>query len=525
MADAKLKFNDQEITLGHGVTTVGRTADNTVAFPSDSNVSRYHAEIEWRDGDFWLIDLNSSNGSALNGASFKGEKKLSDGDEITLGGSSKAVFSTGEKTSNHDAATAAGRGAADVRGETETPVETPTEAGELEQQNDAEIVADEKAVAKTRMPMMLGIAGATVGLAAVCVVGAVVYSYSGTSKCDAKVVITKPDYGDTLTEKTEIETESENAECVSRAIFLINGREFAASTEQPFTATIDPAQFPDLANGSLNNVQIVLEDEKGNKIVQPNEIALQFETIEIAAPSPTPVEIAEATPTPKSTGAKVSGGDTQTMAANLLKEFSGTANYKFDPQFIQEVQKKTAEYTSDGYFNRAAAYRDVILVSFVQERSLDAPLAFVLAMSRSQFKPQKTGADEGLWQMNPIFASEIGATGLCGAETLSDPSQNCASKAASLYLKSLVVEVFEGDVIYTVAAFGKSPQEANMWKASLPADPAARADFWKIIKDAKQREQVVRFFAAGIVAENPQKFGLKKDQPLSELYKNLVAKQ
>ncbi len=522
MADAKLKFNDQEITLGHGVTTVGRTTDNTVSFPSDSNISRFHAEIEWRDGDFWLIDLNSSNGSALNGAPFKGEKRLSDGDEITLGGSSKATFSTGEKKSNADTATVAGRGETDVYGETETPAETSAEGDDLEQQGEAEVVADEKAVAKTRMPMMLGIAGATVGLAAVCVVGAVVYSYSGTSKCDAKVVITKPDYGDTLTQKTEIETESENAECVSRAIFLINGREFASATEQPFTATIDPAQFPDLANGSLNNVQIVLEDDKGNKIVQPNEIALQFETIEIAAPSPTPVEIAEATPTPKSTGAKVSGGDTQTMSANLLKEFSGTANYKFDPQFIEEVKKKTGEYAAEGYFNRAAVYKDVILVSFVQERSLDAPLPFILAMSRSQFKPQKVGADEGLWQMNPTFASEIGATGLCGAETLSDPAQNCASKAASLYLKSLIVEIFEGDVVYAAAAFGKSPQEANMWKATLPAD---RADFWKVIRDPKQREQVVRFFAAGIVAENPQKFGLKKDRPISELYKNLVGNQ
>jgi pSer/pThr/pTyr-binding forkhead associated (FHA) protein len=54
--------------------------------------------------------------------------------------------------------------------------------------------------------------------------------------------------------------------------------------------------------------------------------------------------------------------------------------------------------------------------------------------------------------------------------------------------------------------------------------PADRADFWKIIKDTKQREQVVKFFAAGIVAENPQKFNLKKERPLFELYKTMVGK-
>lgn len=97
MADAKLKFNDSEIVLGHGVTTLGRTTENQVSFPSDANVSRYHAEIEWRDGDFYLIDLRSSNGTTLNGSAVTGDERLNDGDEILLGGSSKAKFSFGEK--------------------------------------------------------------------------------------------------------------------------------------------------------------------------------------------------------------------------------------------------------------------------------------------------------------------------------------------------------------------------------------------------------------------------------------------
>jgi len=136
-------------------------------------------------------------------------------------------------------------------------------------------------------------------------------------------------------------------------------------------------------------------------------------------------------------------------------------------------------------------------------------------MSRSQFKPEKQGANEGLWQMNSEFVAANSFNALCGTQTLSDPSQECAARAAALYLKSLVLTVFEGDEIYSVAAFGMSPQEANMWKATLPAD---RSDFWSVIKNPKQRDEVLRFFAAGIVAENPQKFGLKNDQPISKLY-------
>jgi len=516
MADAKLKFGDNEIALNEGVTTLGRTTDNMVSFAADSNVSRYHAEIEWRDGDYWLIDLGSSNGTNLNGEALKSDVKLSDGDEIVFGGTSRAEFSSGEK---------------DEESETAAAAKTDSDA----KANDAnKKVEPEPPSANSRMPLMLGIAGVAVGLAVVCVIGVVIYSYSGSSatsssggilglgatKCEAKAVITKPDDNETITEKTEIEVETENADCASRAIFLINGAEFASADQQPFSATIDPKQFPEFADGSLQSLKIVLEDAEGNKIVQPSEISLAFETIEIAAPTPTSMEVAE-NPTPKPTKGeqKISGTDVQETSRNLLKEFSGTNIYKFDAQFLQEIQKKTAEYASEGYYARASAYKDVISVAFVQERNLDASLGFILAMSRSGFKPQKQGAEEGLWQMNPSFVAENGYNGLCGTETLTDASQNCAAKAASLYLKALVLEVFEGDVIYSVAAFGKSPQEANIWKATLPAD---RTDFWRIIKDPKQREQVARFFAAGVVAENPQKFGLKKDRPISELYKNLV---
>ena len=150
MADAKLKLGDGEIVLAHGVTTLGRTTDNTVAFPNDANVSRYHAEIEWRDGDFYLIELGSSNGTTLNGAAVSGDKKLSDGDEILLGGSSKATFSIGEK--NKQAETAAAGN---------TSSETKADA---EKEQKAEVVQDEKTASKSRMPLMLGIAGATVGL-------------------------------------------------------------------------------------------------------------------------------------------------------------------------------------------------------------------------------------------------------------------------------------------------------------------------------------------------------------------------
>ena len=89
MLKAKLIINgEREVAIERDVTSLGRTADNTVALSSDSNVSRYHAEIERRGGgEFWLIELGSSNGTTVNGARLTPHEPhtLRDGDEILLG--------------------------------------------------------------------------------------------------------------------------------------------------------------------------------------------------------------------------------------------------------------------------------------------------------------------------------------------------------------------------------------------------------------------------------------------------------
>lgn len=501
MSNAKLKFDGKEISINEVVTTLGRTSDNTVAFITDSNVSRYHAEIEERDGEFWLIELGSSNGTTINGEKVESEKLLNNGDLILLGGSSQVEFLLEkEPAEKKDETSSAESSNVSATATTENPE------------------AAEAAPAPAKFPWILGVMGAVVGLAIVSVAAVVLFSYfRATPKCEATAKIIKPENQDTITEKTEVEIEVENVDCVTQAIFLINGEEFGRTGESPYTATLDPKNFPQLSNGSLQSLQIVLQDTEGNKIIQPNEILLALETVEITTPSPTPIDVGENPPPKKKDekGGKASLIETQRMSETFIKQLSGNSKYTLDKKFMEEVQKKTADFISDGYFGRASAFKEVINKEFVKEQALDARLGFILAMSRSQFKVEKQGADEGLWRMSNDFATANSYNVSCETPSLSDASQKCAAMVAAIYLKSLNSTVFEGDVIYEVAAFGKSPLEASQWKGTLPAD---RSNFWNVIKDPKQREEVVRFFAAGIVAENPQKFGLKNDRPISELY-------
>src|SRR5881227_1421626 len=95
MPEARLKFKDQAVSLSNQIVTCGRAPDNVISFADDANVSRYHIEIEPRSDGYWIIDLNSSNGTTVNGEALIGDRPLNDGDKIVLGGSSELEFVTG----------------------------------------------------------------------------------------------------------------------------------------------------------------------------------------------------------------------------------------------------------------------------------------------------------------------------------------------------------------------------------------------------------------------------------------------
>ncbi|HXW84857.1 MAG TPA: FHA domain-containing protein, partial [Candidatus Binataceae bacterium] len=56
----------REYPLGAGSTTLGSTPDNDIVL-SDPGVSRHHARITRRGGRFRVTDLESTNGTYLNG--------------------------------------------------------------------------------------------------------------------------------------------------------------------------------------------------------------------------------------------------------------------------------------------------------------------------------------------------------------------------------------------------------------------------------------------------------------------------
>ena len=77
------KAASYDFELKHKVTVIGRGTDTDVRL-TDQAVSRRHAEIRVANGATMLNDLQSTNGTTVNGVAVT-TKALSDGDEIRLG--------------------------------------------------------------------------------------------------------------------------------------------------------------------------------------------------------------------------------------------------------------------------------------------------------------------------------------------------------------------------------------------------------------------------------------------------------
>lgn len=75
----------ESLNLHGSQLTIGRSTECDLALP-DILLSRRHAELFRRDGEWWARDLGSLNGTRLNGERLDGERPLRPGDALELSG-------------------------------------------------------------------------------------------------------------------------------------------------------------------------------------------------------------------------------------------------------------------------------------------------------------------------------------------------------------------------------------------------------------------------------------------------------
>ncbi len=81
---AYIIVNSEVFQLGEGLTNIGRKLDNHIVI-QDPRVSRNHAQIRMVEGQYILLDLNSTGGTMVNGTNIS-KSVLYSGDSVSLAG-------------------------------------------------------------------------------------------------------------------------------------------------------------------------------------------------------------------------------------------------------------------------------------------------------------------------------------------------------------------------------------------------------------------------------------------------------
>lgn len=82
---AQLLFDDRKITITKSLTIIGRVKEVVdIDLPDDDQVSRHHAAVVFANGEFVIEDLDSTNGTFLNGKRIK-RAPLEPGAEVRVG--------------------------------------------------------------------------------------------------------------------------------------------------------------------------------------------------------------------------------------------------------------------------------------------------------------------------------------------------------------------------------------------------------------------------------------------------------
>ena len=74
----------KDFRLPCGTMRLGQSPNCEIHLPNDTFISTQHTEISFRGGTFWLKDLNSTNGTLVNGVPVA-EVALNDDDQVKVG--------------------------------------------------------------------------------------------------------------------------------------------------------------------------------------------------------------------------------------------------------------------------------------------------------------------------------------------------------------------------------------------------------------------------------------------------------
>jgi pSer/pThr/pTyr-binding forkhead associated (FHA) protein len=216
----------------------------------------------------------------------------------------------------------------------------------------------------------------------------------------------------------------------------------------------------------------------------------------------------------------------------------GECELDMPPDFVTEVNKYIKYWQSSGRLERAVTRaRTNGYTAVISKQLLDEglpPQFFYLALQESDFDPYisgpptRKGIAKGMWQFIPETAVKYGLhlgplVDLPRPDTLDDRHHfDRETVAASHYLKDLYGSDAQGSGLLVMACYNWGEDYVLPLVRSMPLNPRDR-NFWMLLQKHRDKipketyDYVFYIVSAAVIGENPRLFGFNFDNPLLNL--------
>ena len=460
----------KEVRIESERTTFGRGSDAAVRFPDDG-LSRLHATV-YREGDkVWIVDENSSNGTFVNGQrTAPAGTPLRSGDEIKIG--NQTVLSVHMR----------------VKQEAQTPSVAAASAA-----------APSTTVSSAAPSAVNLVAVGMIGLAFMVVSVAVVFVGYKVLAGGTEVTEIEEDPIDPPPTKTPKDKDDKPVNA-SRA--NDNKTTPANDTILPDTPETKPAQ----TGYTMPAGKTYLDLSDSEKRQYLSDRALRIAQV-------------------------IGNSSGEAVPADALDKIKGfTEGYARRAKAARKGGKCGFGDNLEATYERASKNAPFIVKAF-NAKATDPRIGLYLAMIESEHCVclQSPPGPLGMFQFTQATGKSHGLNTRPGASP-ENPDERCepepAARAAASYMKSLTGRYGTGpsSVPLAIGSYnsGEGGLSSNLVKA-LESNSGLPRDFWTLIANGEKLSKqfqsenfkyVPKFFAAAIIGENPQDFGLKL-RPLS----------
>lgn len=468
----------QEIPIDRDRTSFGRGSDATYRF-EDNSLSRLHATV-YRDGDrVWIVDENSANGTFVNGQPVAGSgTALRSGDTVKIGNETTLKVYIREPAPE----------AAPIQPATSTAAPA---------NNGAAVEVESSGSGSSHIGI---VAISLVGLAfLVIAVAGIFVAYRVLARSEVEVADDVDDDPIVNTAKGR-DTDKDDKPTPTPG----TSSSGSTTTETPLPNTTGtPSQPTGYVMPAGKKYQDLSDSEKRAYLADRAKKMAQV----IGNNSSDDV--------PAAALDKIKGFmDGYAKRVNAPKK-TGTCGFADNLQATYERASKNAPF----------------IVKAFNEKGTDPRIGLYLAMIESEhcICLQSPTGPLGMFQFTQATGKAHGLDTKPGASP-SNPDERCqpepSARAAASYMKSLLGRYGTGPASVPLAIgsynSGEGGLSSNLVKA-LESDSGLPRDFWTLIANGEKLSKqfqsenfkyVPKFFAAAIIGEYPQDFGLKL-QPLS----------